>query len=370
MAKINKAYKFRIYPDTTQKILLAKTFGCTRFVYNYFLAKRIELYEKEGRSYSYNQMSKDLTILKKEFTWIKEPDKDALQKSLKHLDASYQNFFKLHNGYPKFKSKKSNQFSYTTSCTNENIKYLGKYIQLPKLGKVKIKDKQVPKGRILNATVSKDPDDKYYVSLCCTDVEMVSKPKTDMSIGIDLGIVDFAIMSNGIRIANPGFYESSEKKLIKLQRALSRKTIGSNSWNKNRIKIARLQKHIANQRKDFLQKLTTQIVSSYDVISIEDLDITSMKETDSSLRNKRVGDVSWYEFKRQLEYKCDWYGKQLVKVNQYFPSSQICHVCGAKDIKKDVFIRKWICPTCKSLLDRDLNAAINLHNEGLKLIQI
>lgn len=367
---MERAYKFRMYPNESQKILLAKTFGCTRFVYNYFLAKRIEMYEKESKSYSYNQMSKDLTVLKNELVWLKEPDKDALQKSLKHLDEAYQSFFKLHAGYPKFKSKKSNQFSYTTSCTNENIKYLGKYIQLPKLGKVKIKDKQVPSGRILNATVSKDPDGKYYVSLCCTDVEVLPKPKTNMSIGIDLGIADFAIMSNGERIANPRFYESSEKKLIKLQRDLSRKTIGSNSWNKNRIKVARLQKHIANQRKDFLQKLTSQIVSCYDAISIEDLDVSSMKETDSTLRNKRVGDVSFYEFKRQLEYKCDWYGKQLVKVNQYFPSSQICHVCGTKDAKKDVSIRKWICPACKSLLDRDLNAAINLHNEGLKLIQI
>ena len=189
-------------------------------------------------------------------------------------------------------------------------------------------------------------------------------------IGIDLGIVDFAILSNGAKIENPRFYEKSERKLAKLQRELSRKTIGSNRWNKARIKVAKLQKHISNQRNDFLHKLTTNIVKNFDVICIEDLDVKSMRETDSSLRNKRVGDVSWSEFRRMLTYKSQWYGKKLSVIDRYYPSSQVCHCCGHKDGKKDENVRNWICPECHSELDRDVNAAINILNEGLRILNI
>ena len=315
-------------------------------------------------------MCNDLTKLKQEIVWLREVDEKKKKKSLKHLDTAYQNFFTLHAGYPKYKSKKTHQYSYATGYVNKNIQYLGKHIRLPKLGNIKIRDKQVPQGRILNATVSQESDGKYYVSLCCTDVEISIMPKTTNAIGIDLGLTDFAIMSNGDKISNYNFYERSEKKLMKLQRALSRKQIGSHRWNQNRIKIAKLQKHIRNQRRDFLQKLTTTLVSNYDTICMESLNITQMKETDSSLRNKRVEDVSWSEFIRELQYKCNWYGKQLVKIDTYFPSSQICHVCGVNSGKKDVSIRKWICPSCNSVLDRDINAAINIYNEGLRKINI
>ena len=185
-----------------------------------------------------------------------------------------------------------------------------------------------------------------------------------------MGICDFAILSNGNKIENPQFYEQSEKKLLKLQRELSRKTIGSNRWNKARIKVANLQKHISNQRKDFLQKLSTTIINNYDVICIEDLDVKSMKETDSTVRNKRVGDVSWSEFRRMLTYKCEWYGKQLSVIDRYYPSSQICHRCGNRDGKKSEDIRFWICPECHSELDRDINSAINILNEGLRILNV
>lgn len=365
-----KSYKYRIYPNKKQRELIIKTFGCTRFVYNYYLNKRKEMYENDKTTFTCNMCSKDLTQLKKELIWLKEPDKDALQKCLKDLDIAYQKFFKEHTGYPKFKSKKNRHQSYRTSCTNNNIRFEGKHIKLPKLGLVKTRDKQIPQGRILNATISQEPNGYYYCSLCCTNIEFEQLPKTNQNVGLDLGLVDFAIMSDGTKIGNPRFYEKSEQKLSKLQRELSRKTIGSNRWNKARIKIANLQKHISNQRNDFLQKLTTNIVNAYDVIAIEDLDVKSMKETDSTIRNKRVGDVSWSEFRRMLKYKSQWYGKQLSIVDRYYPSSQICHCCGYQAGKKSEDIRFWICPNCNSELDRDVNAAINILNEGLRILNI
>lgn len=365
-----KGYKYRIYPNKKQQELIQKTFGSARFVYNYYLNKRKEMYENDKTTFTYNMCCKDLTSLKKELIWLKEPDKDSLQKALKDLDMAYQKFFKEHTVYPKFKSKKNRYKSYRTSCTNNNIRFVNKHIKLPKLGFVKIRDKQIPQGRILNATISQEPNGHYYCSLCCTDIEFEQFPKTNKNVGIDLGICDFAILSEGIKIKNPQFYEKSEKKLTKLQRELSRKTIDSNRWNKVRIKVARLQKHISNQRNDFLQKLTTKIIKAYDVIAIEDLDVKSMKETDSKIRNKRIGDVSWSKFCRILTYKSQWYGKQLSVIDRYYPSSQICHCCGHKDGKKSENIRSWICPSCNSELDRDINASINILKEGLRILKV
>ena len=367
---MEKAFRYRIYPNKKQQELIQKTFGCSRFVYNYFLGIRIKEYENNKKSVNYNDTSKMLTSLKKELEWLKEPDKDSLQKSLKDLDMAYQKFFKEHSGFPKFKSKKDRYKSYRTSCTNNNISFCDKHIKLPKLGMIKIRDKQIPQGRILNATISQEPNGHYYCSLCCTEIELSQYQQTNKNVGIDLGIADFAIFSDGTKIENPRFFEKSEDKLAKLQRELSRKTIGGSNWNKARIKVANLQKHISNQRQDFLHKLTTEIVKSFDIICIEDLDVKSMKETDSKTRNKRVGDVSWSEFRKQLTYKSNWYGKQLSVVDRYYPSSQICHVCGERDGKKSEDIRKWICPHCGALHDRDVNASINILNEGLKILSI
>ena len=367
---MEKAFRYRIYPNKKQQELIQKTFGCSRFVYNYFLGIRIKEYENNKKSVGYNDTSKMLTSLKKELEWLKEPDKDSLQKSLKDLDMAYQKFFKEHSGFPKFKSKKDRYKSYRTSCTNNNISFCDKHIKLPKLGMIKIRDKQIPQGRILNATISQEPNGHYYCSLCCTEIELPQYQQTNKNVGIDLGIADFAIFSDGTKIENPRFFEKSEDKLAKLQRELSRKTIGGSNWNKARIKVANLQKHISNQRQDFLHKLTTEIVKSFDTICIEDLDVKSMKETDSKTRNKRVSDVSWSEFRKQLTYKSNWYGKQLSVVDRYYPSSQICHVCGERDGKKSEDIRKWICPHCGALHDRDVNASINILNEGLKILSI
>ena len=248
-----KSYKYRIYPNKKQQELIQKTFGCTRFVYNYYLNKRKEMYENDKTTFTYNMCSKDLTNLKKELKWLKEPDKYSLQKALKDLDMAYQKFFKEHIGYPKFKSKKNRYKSYRTNCTNNNIRVENKHIRLPKLGMIKVRDKQIPQGRILNATISQEPNGHYYCSICCTEVEFEQLPKTNKNVGIDLGICDFAILSDGIKIKNPQFYEQSEKKLARLQKELSRKTIGSSRWEKATLKVAKLQKHIANQRTDFLQ---------------------------------------------------------------------------------------------------------------------
>ena len=202
-----KAYKYRIYPNKKQQELIQKTFGCCRFVYNTYLAKRIEMYEKNKITFTYNMCSKDLTNLKKEVEWLKEPDKCSLQNALKDLDQAYQKFFKEHTGYPKFKLKKNRYKSYRTSYTKGNITFVNKHIKLPKLGLIKVRDKQIPQGRILNATISQEPNGHYYCSLCCTDVEFEQYSQTNKNVGIDLGIYDFATLSDGIKIDNPRFYE-------------------------------------------------------------------------------------------------------------------------------------------------------------------
>ena len=372
-----KAYKFRIYPTEEQEIFFAKTFGCVRKVYNLMLNDRKKAYEEVK-----NDPSKKMTFptpakYKKEFPFLKEVDSLALANAQLHLDKAYKNFFRDKSvGFPRFKSKKNPVQSYTTNNQNGTVALIdSKFIKVPKLKSlIRIKLHRQPKGMIKSATISRHASGKYYISLLCKE-EISELPKTNSAIGIDLGITDFAILSDGQKIDNNKFTSKMEKKLKREQRKLSRRALlakqkGINlfeakNYQKQKRKVARLHEKVMNQRTDFLNKLSTEIIKNHDIICIEDLNVKGMLRNHKLARS--ISDVSWSSFVAKLQYKADWYGREIIKVDQWFPSSQICSECGHKDGKKSLDIREWTCPICHTHHDRDINASINILIEGLRI---
>ena len=361
-----KGYEYRLYPNKKQQEMLAKTFGCCRYIYNHFLARRIKYHEKEGKYINSFALSKELTTLKNELEWLKEVDSQSLQQELRHQDNAFERFFKAKKGFPKFKSKHSHRYSYTT-ILNVSLDIENHKIKLPKIGKVNLRLDRIPQGQIKSVTVKQVPSGKYFVSLTVLEEDKYlpkEEIKTETTIGIDLGLKDFAILSDGRKIANPRYLKNNLKKLAILQKRLSRKQKGSSNRNKARIKVARQHEKISNLRKDFLHKLTYQLTHENQVstICIEDLSVKNMVKNHKLARS--ISDVSWSTFRALLEYKCGLYGKNLLVIGRFEPSSKMC-TCGYINKELTLADREWTCPVCHTHHDRDILAANNIKKFAL-----
>lgn len=362
---MQKGIKFRIYPNKEQQNLINQTLGCCRLVYNRGLAMREDAY-KNGNKIGYSQTSAMLTDLKRseDFAFLKIVDSIALQQSLRDLDRGYVNFFQKRASHPTFKSKHNHHQSYRTINQGDNIRIVEKYIKLPKLGFVKVRQ-SMNVGKINNATVEHTPTGKYFVVL---NVEFAPQEKSNMGgkIGIDVGIKEFYSDSNGNVVSNPKYLEKSMHKLIREQRKLSRKEKGSNNRNKQRVKVALVHEKITNQRNDFLQKQSTMLICENQTICIEELKVKNMMRNHKLA--KSIGSASWSKFFDMLTYKGTWYGTDIVKIPTMYPSSQTCSCCGYKNpLVKNLAVRKWECPTCHATHDRDTNASVNILTKGLQM---
>lgn len=375
----HKAYSFRLYPNSDQASLINNTIGSSRFVYNYFLKLWIDAYENTNEKLNYYKCASMLTELKRKdsHSWLKVVDSIALQTSLSFLTDAFDRFFKGQNGYPKTKRKAASKQSYTTKNVSNSIRINNNTVRLPKLGWVKFAKSREVEGRIMNATITKSPSGRYYISILAeVDIDML--PETGRSVGIDLGISDFAILSDNSRYDNHRFTQKMAQKLKREQRKLDkRKRMAkaknielhkAKNYQKQKIKVAKLHERVKHQRKDFLDKLSTDIVKNHDVIAIENLNVKGM------LRNKKlakhISDVSWSQFVSMLKYKAEWYGRTIIEVDPWYPSSQICSNCHENTGKKTLDIRTWTCPRCHATHDRDVNASINILNEGLRIFSI
>jgi putative transposase len=372
---MEKRYNFRIYPNAAQETLIQKSFGCCRFVYNHYLVKRIEVYEKEHRLLGLNECCRDLTRLKCEagMEWLAEADSNALLISLKELDRAYKAFFRRVKqggapGFPGFRNKRGRS-SYTSrkNINRENVMIEKNAIKLPKLGSVRCRVSRRPQGRILSVTVFQNPSGRYFVSVCCTEVEASHFPKTGRIAGLHLGITNLVTTSDGKRFENPRYFEKSEKKIARLTRNLSRKPKDSSNREKARIKLARSHERVANQRNDYLNKLSTELARKYDAICVRNSNPAAL--TRDKRFAKLATDAGHGALIANLRYKCAWYGKDLIMIDAYFPSVRTCSVCGREsaEVGRRNAIREWECPKCGTLHERGVNAALNVLNEGLRV---
>ena len=360
MKQIFRTYKFRLKPNTEQRGLLAKHFGCARFVYNHFLGERQTEYKETGKSSNYYEQAAKLTELKNgDCEWLKEVNSQTLQVALRNVDTAYKNFFKLHRGFPNFKSKKSkNSFSVPQNCSVDEWK-----IYIPKFreGIAYFKDRKV-KGVVRSMSLTLTPTGKYFISILTAE-QHEPLAKTNKSVGIDLGLKDFAITSEGIKYKNNRVLNRYQNQLKAAQRHLSRKQKGSNNFEKQRVKVAGLFERVSNTRTDYSHKVSLDIVRNYDIICIEDLNIKGMVKNHRLAR--QISDVAWGEFVRMLAYKAEMNDKKVVKIDRYYPSSKTCHTCGYVNAELKLSDREWICPNCGSVIDRDINAALNILSAGL-----
>ena len=361
----HKAYRFRIYPNREQETLLSKHFGCARFVYNYFLNRRTTQYKETGKSSNYNKQASELTALKKEepTEWLKEVNSQTLQASLKNLDSSFQKFFKKQSKYPKFHSRKQKN-SFTVP---QNARLEGNKLFLPKFKQgIKCIVHRVVEGKIGKVTITRTATGKYFVAIFTEQEVSLEVNRTGAVVGIDLGISSLAITSDNEVFENNKFTKKYESALATAQKHLSRKKKGSQRYERQRLKVALIHEKIANARADNLHKVSNRLVQDHDVIFLEDLNVKGMVKNRKLA--KAISDASWGKFVLFLTYKADWQGKSMVKVDRFFASSQTCNACGVKSpITKELKVRAWKCPNCGTPLDRDLNAARNILDEGIKL---
>ena len=361
---IRRAYKFRCYPTPEQEQILARTFGCARFAYNYMLRLRSDAWMQRQESIGYHATSAALTALKKtpEHAWLNEVSSVPVQQALRHLQTAFANFFAKRARYPQFKRKDGPQSAeYTTSA----FKWDGQSLKLAKMdAPLAIRwSRTIPKAaKVTTVTVSRDAAGRYFVSLLCDDA-VAAKPAAQGRVGIDLGLTHFAILSSGEKVAAPNTFRRNETKLAKLQRRLAKKTRGSNRRKKAKLKVARLHAKIADSRRDFLHKLSTRLINENQVIAVESLSVSNMQK--NRCLSKSISDASWSEFLRQLEYKALWYGRELIGIDKWYPSSKRCSECGYTMPKMPLNVRQWTCPECGAIHDRDVNAARNVLAAGL-----